>query len=166
MPRLTARGFGVLALVIGTYLSARVLGTWELYLLCFAFLAALVVSWLLVLGSGRRLSVLESEPRAADGWRGTRIRFQVKNASVFPGPQLTLRSSLEGFSAEDLDFEVESLGPRASRVVKASAGKAERGVHVLPAIRVLAEDSPWTRKHRAKVGDPLTVTVYPRFAAL
>ncbi len=167
MPRLTARGFGVLALVIGTYLSARVLGTWELYLMCFAFLAALVVSWLLVLGSGRRLSVLRTvSPERPMAGEEPEFRFQVKNASIFPGPQLTLRSSLEGFSAEDLDLEVESLGPRASRIVKASAGKAERGVHVLPAIRILAEDPLGLVRTARKLGDPLTVTVYPRFAAL
>ena len=42
----------LLGLVAGTYLAARVVGTWELYLFSFAFLAALLVSWLLVLPAG------------------------------------------------------------------------------------------------------------------
>jgi len=41
----------VLALVAGTYFAARLVGTWELYLFAFAFLAALVLSWLLVLAT-------------------------------------------------------------------------------------------------------------------
>ena len=157
----------MLALVIGTYLAARLVGTWELYLFAFAFLAALVVSWLLVLGSGRRLTVLRTvSPERPVAGEEPEFTFHIKNASFFPGPQLTLHSSLEGFSPQDLDLEVESLGPRASRVIKASAGKAERGVHLLPAVRILAEDPLGLVRTRRTVGEPLAVTVYARLARL
>ena len=55
MPRPTGRGYALLALAVVTYLAGRLVGTWELYLLAFAFLAAVVLSWLSVLATGRRV---------------------------------------------------------------------------------------------------------------
>ena len=46
----------LLLVAAGTYVAARLLGTWELYLLAFAFLAVLLVSWLLVVLTARRLT--------------------------------------------------------------------------------------------------------------
>ncbi len=167
MPIPTARGFGVLGLVIGTYLAARLLGTWELYLLAFAFLATMVVSWLLVLATGRRLEVERAiTPEQPIAGEEPEFRFRVKNASLLPGPQLTLRNSFEGFTGEDLELEVESLGPRRERILKASAGPAERGVHLLPPVKLLAEDPLGLVRTARKVGEPLAVTVYPRLAPL
>ena len=57
MPRPTARGLALLGLAAGTYLAGRVVGTWELYLFAFAFAAAVFVSWLLLIASGRRIRV-------------------------------------------------------------------------------------------------------------
>ena len=48
MPRPTGRGYALLALAAVTYLAARLVGTWELYLLAFAFFAVVLLSWLLV----------------------------------------------------------------------------------------------------------------------
>ena len=167
MPRLTDRGFGVLALVAGTYFAARLVGTWELYLFAFAFLAALVLSWLLVLATGRRLRVERTvDPERPMAGEEAEFTFSVKNASLVPGPQLTLRSALEGFSALDLELEGESLGPRRERVLRASAGEAERGVHLLPPIQLLAEDPLGLVRTARRVGDPLAVTVYPRLVHL
>ena len=84
--RPTARGLGLLGIVVGTYVAARVVGTWELYLLSFAFLAALLVSWLMVLTTGRKLeagrSVIPAHPTAGDDLV---LSFRMKNGSVVPG---------------------------------------------------------------------------------
>ena len=45
MARPTARGTALLAVAVGAYLAARIVGTWELYFLAFAFLAAVGVAW-------------------------------------------------------------------------------------------------------------------------
>ena len=57
MPRPTMRGLALLGLAGGTYIAGRVVGTWELYLFAFAFAAAVFVSWLLVIATGRRIRV-------------------------------------------------------------------------------------------------------------
>jgi uncharacterized protein (DUF58 family) len=58
--RPTARGVGLLLVAVATYLAARVVGTWELYFLAFAFFAAVCVCWALVLTTARRLQVERS----------------------------------------------------------------------------------------------------------
>ena len=87
MPRPTGRGFGVLGLAAGTYLAGRVIGTWELYLLAFAFAAVFVISWLLVALTGRRIRVtrvlIPERPVAGDE---PEYIVTVKNASLLPGP--------------------------------------------------------------------------------
>ena len=60
MARPTARGTALLAVAVGAYLAARIVGTWELYFLAFAFLAAVGVAWVLVLATGRHLQVVRS----------------------------------------------------------------------------------------------------------
>ena len=92
MARPTARGLALLGIVVGTYVAARVVGTWELYLLSFAFLAALLVSWLMVLATGRKLeagrSLIPARPTAGDDMV---LSFRVKNGSLLPGLQGTRR---------------------------------------------------------------------------
>ena len=167
MPRPTGRGYALLALAVGTYLAGRVVGTWELYLLAFAFLATVVVSWLLVAATGWRIRVSRTltpeRPVAGDEPEYTLL---VKNASFLPGPQLTLRSPLAGLSAIDLEAEVESLVPRGEKVLKTHAGRVNRGVHVLPAVQAVAEDPLGIASARRKVSDSLVVTVLPRIAFL
>jgi uncharacterized protein (DUF58 family) len=167
MPRPTGRGYALLGLAAVTYLAGRVVGTWELYLLAFAFLAVVIVSWLLVLASGRRIRVsrtLSTErPVAGDE---PRFAFTVKNASLLPGPQLTLRSQLASLSGGDLELELESLAPRKERLLESHAGRANRGVHVLPAVEAVAEDPLGVTRAVRKVTDPLVVTVFPRIAFL
>ncbi len=58
--RPTSRGLALLAVALATYLAARILGTWELYLVAVAFLAALVV----VRGCSWRTPAGGSRPRA------------------------------------------------------------------------------------------------------
>lgn len=167
MPRPTGRGYALLALAALTYLAGRLVGTWELYLLAFAFLAIVVVSWLLVVATGRRIRVDRTlaveRPVAGDE---PEFAFLVKNASLLPGPQLKLRSTLAGLSADSLELELESLPPRGERLLRRRTGRVNRGVHVLPAVEVLAEDPLGIAGAVRKVTDPLVVSVFPRIAFL
>ena len=109
MPRPTARGLALLGLAVGTYLAGRVVGTWELYLFAFAFVAAVVISWLLVIVTGRRVKVARAlwpeRPVAGDE---PELRMVVRNESWLPGPELTLRSPLAGLGTDDLEIEVRN----------------------------------------------------------
>ena len=167
MPRPTGRGFGILGLAVGTYLAGRVIGTWELYLLAFAFAGLLVVSWILVALTGRRVRVtrvlIPERPVAGDE---PDYIVTVKNASLLPGPQLRLRTDTEGLTGDDLEGEVESLGPRGQRIMRTRMGKVVRGVHTLPVPEAVAEDPLGIAMATHRVGEPMTVTVYPRIAFL
>jgi uncharacterized protein (DUF58 family) len=167
MPHPTGRGCALLGLAAVTYLAGRLVGTWELYLLAFAFLAAVIVSWLLVFANGRRVHVTRTlsteRPVAGDE---PEFIFSVKNASLLPGPQLTLRSPLAGLSTGDLELEIESLSPRTQILLKRHAGLINRGVHILPAVEAVAEDPIGITGAVRKVTEPLVVTVLPRIASL
>jgi uncharacterized protein (DUF58 family) len=167
VPRPTGRGLGVLGLAAGTYLAGRVIGTWELYLIAFAFAAAVVISWVLVMLTGRRIRVTRSltpdRPVAGDE---PDYAVTVKNVSILPGPELTLRTQTEGLTEDDLEAEIESLGPHGQRLLRARLGRVSRGVHTLPPTEAIAEDPLGIATATHRVGDPLTVTVYPRIAFL
>ncbi len=167
MPRPTGRGLGILGLAAGTYLAGRVLGTWELYLFAFAFVAVVVVSWLWVTLTGRRIRVTRSltpeRPVAGDE---PEYSVEIENASLLPGPQLTLRTPTAGLTDDDLEVEIESLGPRRSQVLKTRMDRVSRGVHTLPAPEAVAEDPLGIASATRRVGTPMTVTVYPRIAFL
>jgi len=154
-------------LAAGTYVAARVVGTWELYLFAFAFLAAVIVSWLLVITTGRRIRVeriiTPDRPMAGDE---PELTLLVKNHALFPGPQLTLRNRVAGLADDDLETEVGSLGPRAEKTLKDHFGKVNRGVHLLPAIESIAEDPLGVARASHRVSEPLSVTVYPRIVVL
>jgi uncharacterized protein (DUF58 family) len=138
-----------------------------LYLFAFAFLSVFIISWLLVTLTGRRIRVTRSlvpeRPVAGDEPDYT---MTINNASLLPGPQLTLRTLTEGLSEDDLEGETESLGPRGRRTLKTRMGRVNRGVHELPVIEAVAEDPLGVAKATHRVGDPLTVIVYPRIAFL
>jgi len=55
--RPTTRGVALLAVAAATYVAARVLGTWELYLVALAFAAMTALAWVLVLAGSHRLHV-------------------------------------------------------------------------------------------------------------
>ena len=142
MPRPTVRGYALLGLALVTYLAGRVLGTWELYLLAFGFFVAVIVSWTTVFATGRRMTATRTltpeRPVAGDE---PEIAFLLKNASLLPGPELTLRSPLAGLSSDSVELEVDGIAPRSERLLKAHIGRVNRGVHVLPAAEALAEDA-------------------------
>ena len=167
MPRPTGRGLGVLGLAAGTYLAGRVIGTWELYLFAFGFVAMVLLSWLLVTVTGRRIRVTRTltpeRPVAGDEPEYT---VTVTNASLFPGPQLTLRTPTETLTDDDLQAEIQSMGPRRTRVLRGPMGRVNRGVHTLPPVEAIAEDPLGVAAATHRVGGPMTVTVYPRIAFL
>ena len=105
-----------------TYLAARMVGTWELYLLSVGFLAMLLVSWLLVLATGRRLTATRTsrpdQPRAGDDLV---VTFRVTNGSQMPGLQVTLPDATGDLGGHRQTIELASLGPFQQRTA-ASAG--------------------------------------------
>lgn len=167
MPRPTSRGYALLALAVATYLAGRIVGTWELYLIAFAFLAILLLSWGLVALTSRRIRVtrvlLPEQPVAGDEPEFSLI---IKNASLIPGPQLTLHIPLTGLAASDAEIRVGSLNPRGEKEVKTHIEAVNRGVHALPAVRTFADDLLGLVGTARKVSDPLTVTVVPKIARL
>jgi uncharacterized protein (DUF58 family) len=167
VPRPTGRGFGVLGLAAGTYLAGRVIGTWELYLFAFGFLALFVISWLMVALTGHKVGVTRTitpeRPVAGDE---PEYSVWVTNTSVLPGPQLTLHTFTEGLAEVDLEAEISSMGPRGRRILRTRMNRVNRGVHRLPATEAVAEDPLGVAKAVRRVGDALTVTVYPRIAQL
>jgi len=167
MTRPTARGVALLAIAGGTYLAARIVGTWELYLLSFAFLAATLVSWLLVLATGRKLQVARSvKPERPTAGDPLVLSFRVESDSLLPGLQATLLHAAGDLSPRDRDIEVESLGSRTRRVVTSGPWPARRGVHHLPPLLAEAEDPLGLVRTRRRFSDTLDVTVFPRLVQL
>ena len=167
MTRPTARGLSLLVVAMATYLAARILGTWELYLLSFAFVAALFVSWVLVLVSGRRLRVVRvltpEQPVVGDPLL---LSFRVKNGSLLPGLQVRLPHAVGDLGDRDRAVDFESLGPRAERVATSGPWPARRGVHRLPALLAEAEDPLGLVRVRRRLGDAIEFTVFPRLTHL
>ena len=154
-------------MAVATYLAARLLGTWELYLLAFAFLAAVLVSWLLVLGTGRKLSATRSlqptQPTAGDPLT---VWFRLRNDSQLPGLQVTLPDATGDLSPDAGDVEFPSLGSLQERALASAPLSAPRGIHHLPPLWARAEDPLGLVRLRRRVAEPLDVTVYPRLADL
>jgi len=167
MTRPTARGLSLLVVAIATYLAARILGTWELYLLSFAFVAALFVSWVLVLGGGRKLSVVRTltpeQPVAGDSLL---VSFRLKSGSLLPGLQVRLPHAAGDLGERDGTVDFESLGPRAERVATSGPWPARRGVHRLPELLAVAEDPLGLVRVRRRLDGAAEFTVFPRLTPL
>ncbi len=167
MPRPTTRGLALLGLAAATYLAGRVVGTWELYLFAYAFAAAVLVSWLGMIATGRKIRVTRvlapDRPVAGDE---PELRTLVKNSSWLPGPELTLRTPLGGLGPDEPESEIESLAPNEQRMLKIPVGKVNRGIHHIPAARIVAEDPLGLATAVHRVSDPLRVTVHPRIVYL
>jgi len=167
MTRPTARGIALLAVAGATYLAARILGTWELYFLAFAFLATVGLCWMLVLATGRRLEVIRTvspaQPVAGDPLV---FRFRVTNGSLLPGLQVTLVAATGGLIGHDGSIDVESLGARSERVATSGSRPARRGVYRLPPYIAVAEDPLGLVRARRRFGETLALTVPPRLVHL
>lgn len=167
MPRPTGRGYALLAVAAATYLAGRVLGTWELYLFAFTFVAILVLGWLMVALSRRRLEITRalSVEQPIDGDEPD-LLVTVRNRSLLPSPQATLRNSLHSLSGNVVELELETLAPRTAKRLRAQIGRTSRGVHRLQPVEIAVEDLPGLVKGIRKVGDNFTATVLPRVAFL
>jgi uncharacterized protein (DUF58 family) len=165
--RPTGRGLALLATAAATYIAARVVGTWELYLVAVALAATALVAWLAVTVTARRLggarSVTPTQPLAGDP---VSVSIRFSNGSLLPGPQLAVSDAAAGLSGDGGEVQVESLRPRARRVVASPPLPARRGVHRLPALFARAEDPLGLARAERRLGDPLEVVVYPRLAYL
>ena len=167
MTRPTTSVAGLLVVALASYLAARILGTWELYLLSFAFVAALLVSLALVVLAGRRLTAVRSlSPERPVAGEPLQVSLRVRNGSLVPGLQVTLPHAAGHLDDADRPVDFASLGPRAERVATAGPWPARRGVHRLPALVAEAEDPLGLVRTRREVGGALEVTVYPRLALL
>jgi uncharacterized protein (DUF58 family) len=155
------------AVAFATYVAARILGTWELYLLAIAFLAAVVVAWLLVARAGRRLTatrdLIPSQPTSGDELV---VSFRVNNGSQLPGLLVTLPDATGDLSPSREAIEFASLGALQERSATSTALAARRGVHHLPALWADAEDPLGLVRARRRLGEPLEVTIYPRLVDL
>jgi uncharacterized protein (DUF58 family) len=167
MARLTARGWGLVFVAGGGYIAARLLGTWELYLLSVAFGAAVLVSWLLVSYTARQLAVTRlitpERPLAGDPLR---VSFRVDVAPALPGLQVRLVSAAGDLGESDEELEFDGLGPRATQAAAAGPFTARRGVHRLPPLLAEMEDPLGLACLRRRLGEAQEVVVYPRLAQL
>ena len=167
MARPTFRGWGLVIVTAGAYLAARILGTWELYLLSLAFLAALLVSWFLVQLTARDLTVERTltpeRPAAGDS---IRLTLRAENGSRLPGLQVTVHGAAGDLGEKDGELQIESLPSRGPRIATAGPWVARRGVHRLPPLRVDAEDPLGLVRARRTFGAAVEVTVYPHLVDL
>ncbi len=167
MTRPTPRGVALLAVGVATYVAARILGTWELYVVALGFTGMVCVSWALVASSGRRLQVSRgvtpTTPVAGDLLL---FSFRVKSGAPLPGLQVTLYDAAGGLDESDRPVEVESLGARSGRTVSSTPWPARRGVHRLPAPLAVAEDPLGLVRMRRRTGEELALTVAPRLPEL
>jgi len=162
----TRRGVALLAAGLAAYLAARMLGTWELYLLAVCLCVAPLLAWLLLTLTAHGLegerAIAPDEPIAGDP---IEVSVRVRNRSWLPGPQLGV-SGLAGSMSDGAELEVESLWPRERRAAVAPPLVAHRGVHRLPAPLARAEDPLGLARAYRRLGGPLTLTVVPRLAHL
>lgn len=167
MARPTGRGLALLATAAATYVAARVVGTWELYLVASSLAAGVLIAWALVAATTRRLeaarTVTPERPTAGDPLS---VSLTVCNGSALPGPQVTVPDAAAGLADGDVTLEVETLAPRARRTVWSRPRPARRGVHELPALLARAEDPLGLARATRRLSGPLHVTVYPHLARL
>jgi uncharacterized protein (DUF58 family) len=166
MIRPTTRGVALLAVALATYVAARVIGTWELYLVALAFAAMTAVAWVTVLAGSRRLQVdrrvTPERPVAGDLLA---FSFHVRSGRRTPGLQVTLVDAT-GRLGGSAPVTVEGLGARGDRTVLAGPWPAQRGIHALPEFTALVEDPLGLVRARRRTGEPLRVTVVPRIEEL
>jgi uncharacterized protein (DUF58 family) len=152
---------------VATYVAARVLGTWELYLVGLAFAAMTALAWVLVLAGSRRLqvdrSVAPERPVAGDPLT---FSFRVRSGWRLPGLQVTLADATGRLSDPSDLVVLEGLGIRGVRTVTAGPWPARRGVHRLPVVAAVVEDPLGLVRARRQAGEPLRITVVPRLDEL
>ncbi len=167
MTRPTTRGVALLAVGVGAYVAARVLGTWELYLVALAFAAMTVLAWSMVLAGSRRLQidrrVAPERPVAGDLLEFT---FRVRGGWRLPGLQITLADATGDLGRSSDPIVLDEPGGAGERTVTAGPWPARRGVHRLPEFWAVVEDPLGLVRARRLAGEPQRVTVVPRLVEL
>ena len=154
-------------MAVATYLAARLVGTWELYLVALTFVATLLAAWLLVLTTSRRLSIARTlHPRHPAAGDELVVSVRAANGSQLPGLEVTVPDAAGDLSAAVTAIAFPSLRAHEERVALTPPLPARRGVHVLAPPRIDAEDALGLWRARHRLGDPLEVTVHPRLAEL
>ncbi len=165
MTRPTPRGVALLGVALLTYLTARVFGTWELYLVALAFAGMTAVAWVLVGVASRGLTVgrrvTPAHPVAGDLLR---LELSVHAAWRLPGLHVVLAGAGGGMPGLPESAVVEDMGLR--RPVVAGPHRARRGVYHLPAFTATVEDPMGLARRRVTAGEPLHLTVVPRLQEL
>ena len=166
MTRPTARGVALLAVAAATYVAARVVGTWELYLIALALAAMAVVAWLLVHSGSRRLlvdrRVAPEGPVAGDPLE---FFFHVRSGRRLTGLHVTLEGATGALGSHG-PVVVDEPGTHGERTVTAGPWPARRGVHRLPPFTAVVEDQLGLVRVRRPAGEPLRLTVAPRLDEL
>jgi uncharacterized protein (DUF58 family) len=163
----TRRGFALLGIAVAAYLAARAFGTWELSLLSYAFLAAVLIAWLLAPGGARGLvadrELVPDRPEAGDPLK---LVISLRNRALVPGLQVTVEDAAAGLGSTRETVTFESLRPRREAVAVTAERPARRGLHRLPEMTAVAEDPLGLVRVRLRLGRSLDVTVYPRLVRL
>ena len=162
MTRPTTRGVALLAVAAGAYVAARVLGTWELYLVALAFAAMTALAWAMVLAGSRGLQVdrrvAPERPVAGDLLE---FAFRVRGGWRLPGLQVTLTDATGDLGRSADPIVLEGLGAGGDRTVTAGPWPARRGIHRLPEFWAVVEDPLGLVRTRRPAGEPQRVTSCP-----
>lgn len=167
MTRPTARGVVLLTVAAVTYAAARVLGTWELYLISLSFAGMTAVALVLVSAGSRRLqvdrSVAPEEPVAGDPLS---LRFRERGGRRLPGLVVSLEGATGDLDGSSRPVSVDGAMPDGVRTGTAGPWPARRGVHRLPAFEAVVEDPLGLARVSRPAGEPLRLTVAPRLDEL
>ena len=162
----TPRGLGLLLIAFGSYVAARLVGTWELYLTSLALVALVAIPALALLPMGRRLELSWSfYPHRPEAGSTPELELTLHNRSWLPSPGLRLAAPLRSLSGETLSLDVAPLLPGRSRTRREKLTPVRRGRHVLPPIEGLLRD-PLGLVTRRLTLSRLEVTVRPRLVPL
>lgn len=156
-------------IAVGTYLAARSFGTWELYLLAFALLGIVLVSWLLVqLTTPRLTAAREARPERPVAGAPFLLSCRVRNGSSLPGLQIDLPDAAGDLApaSDGGTLEFDALPSHGFRAVTLGPMPARRGVHRLPPLRAVARDPLGLVRAERLLGEPMRITVYPDLAEL
>jgi uncharacterized protein (DUF58 family) len=167
MARPTGRGYALVGVATAAFVAARVVGTWELYVLALSFATLPVLAWAYVSLTARRLhgrrEVSPARPTAGDPLS---VAVTVENRGVLPAPQITAPDPAGAMGDGTGRLEMESLPPHRRRVVAAPPQPARRGVHRVAAFTARAEDPLGLARAARRLGEPFDLTIYPRLAQL
>lgn len=164
---MTRRGFGILLLAAGAYVAARLLGTYELYLIAAAFAALVLLAQILVTVTGAGLEasrdIVPSTPSAT---QPVSMTATVHNRTIAPTSPARILMDLREAAGANLRVELSALPPRGSVTKTTEIPGLRRGVYDLPAPRMETEDPLGIARRRRPVGEETPITVLPWIVAL